>query len=59
MRRLRQYGVPDERIFITGFPLPRENLGGPGMDTLRADLLARLGRLDPQRALSPRSTARR
>jgi hypothetical protein len=46
MRRLRQYGVPDERIFITGFPLPRENLGGPGMDTLRADLLARLGRLD-------------
>lgn len=25
MRRLRQYGVPDERIFITGFTLPREN----------------------------------
>lgn len=22
MRRLRQYGVPDEKIFITGFPLP-------------------------------------
>jgi hypothetical protein len=47
MRRLRQYGVPDERIFITGFPLPKENIGGPEMDTLKADLLARLGRLDP------------
>ncbi len=48
MRRLRQYGVPDERIFITGFPLPRENIGGPGMEVLRADLLQRLARLDPQ-----------
>jgi len=48
MRRLRQYGVPDERIFITGFPLPLENIGGPGMETLKAELLARLGRLDPQ-----------
>ena len=48
MRRLRQYGVPDESIFITGFPLPRENIGGPGMATLKADLIARLGRLDPR-----------
>jgi len=48
MRRLRQYGVPDERIFITGFPLPRENIGGQGMETLKADLIARLGRLDPR-----------
>ena len=47
-RRLKQYGVPDERIFITGFPLPRENIGGPGMETLKADILARMGRLDPQ-----------
>jgi hypothetical protein len=47
MRRLRQYGVPEERIFITGFPLPKENIGGPGMETLKADLLERLGRLDP------------
>ncbi len=47
MRRLRQFGVPDERILITGFPLPRENIGGPGMETLKSDLLARLGRLDP------------
>ncbi len=46
MRRLRQYGVPDERIFITGFTLPRENIGGTDMPTLKADLLARLSRLD-------------
>jgi hypothetical protein len=48
MRRLRQYGVPDDRIFITGFTLPRENVGGPEMPTLKADLLRRLGRLDPR-----------
>jgi len=48
MRRLRQYGVPDDRIFITGFTLPRENIGGPDMEVLKADLLARLGRLDPR-----------
>ena len=47
MRRLKQYGVPDDRIFITGFTLPRENIGGTSMETLKADLLARLGRLDP------------
>ncbi len=48
MRRLRQYGVPDERIFITGFSLPQENLGGPGLEVLKGDLLRRLGRLDPE-----------
>jgi hypothetical protein len=47
-RRLRQYGVPDEHIFITGFTLPLENVGGHGMEILKADLLARLGRLDPR-----------
>jgi hypothetical protein len=48
MRRLRQYGVPDERIFITGFTLPRENVGGTRMLTLKSDLIQRLGRLDPR-----------
>ncbi|MGE5176374.1 MAG: DUF6938 domain-containing protein, partial [Hyphomicrobiales bacterium] len=48
MRRLRQYGVPDDRIFISGFTLPRENIGGLEMTTLKRDLLARLGRLDPE-----------
>lgn len=46
MRRLKQYGVPDERIFMTGFPLPDENIGGPSMDILKKDLSNRLMRLD-------------
>lgn len=47
MKRLKQYGVPDERIYITGFPLPQENLGGPNMNILKQDLSNRLIRLDP------------
>ena len=47
MRRLKQYGVPDERIFITGFPLPLENIGAGNMDILRHDIQKRLSNLDP------------
>jgi len=46
LRRLREYGVPDERIFLTGFPLPYENIG-ENMSILRQDLASRLIRLDP------------
>jgi hypothetical protein len=46
MRRLKQYGVPDERIHVTGFPLPHENIGGPDMPILKQDLSNRLIRLD-------------
>ena len=42
--RLLQYGVPPEKIIVTGFPLPQENL-----DNLQIDLNYRLGRLDPMR----------
>jgi hypothetical protein len=49
-RRLMAYGVPEERIFLTGFPLPRENIGSRGsLEVLRTDLFDRLLRLDPQR----------
>jgi hypothetical protein len=48
MRRLREYGVPDDRIFITGFPLPKENIGSSQMEILKPDLLGRLRRLDPK-----------
>lgn len=44
--RLRLYGVAPERIFLTGFPLPTENLGGLSLKTLRHDLGARLINLD-------------
>lgn len=47
MRRLKEYGVPDERIFMTGFPLPMENIGENNMEVLRHDLAKRLIRLDP------------
>lgn len=47
LRRLKQYGIPDERIFLTGFPLPQENIGGHDMHILKEDLAQRLVRLDP------------
>jgi hypothetical protein len=47
-RRLLSYGVPEERIFLTGFPLPKENIGGEkDLAILKNDLFLRLGRLDP------------
>jgi hypothetical protein len=49
-KRLAQYGVPPERISFTGFPLPHELVGGPGMETLKRNLARRLVRLDPRRA---------
>lgn len=39
--RLLQYGVPEENIFVTGFPLPQENV-----DTAAADLAGRIATLD-------------
>jgi hypothetical protein len=48
VRRLRSYGVPEERIAFTGFPLPRELVGGPELPVLRRNLAARLVRLDPR-----------
>ena len=42
------YGVPEARITFTGFPLPGELLGGPGLPALKRNLAARLVRLDPR-----------
>ena len=53
MRRLKQYGVPDERIFMTGFPMPLELLGGPDLGVLKRDLGRRLRRLDRQERFWP------
>ena len=46
VERLQMYGVPAERIFYTGFPLPTENLGNHKFDRLRADLARRMSKLD-------------
>lgn len=47
-RRLLAYGVPEAAILMTGFPLPKENIGSEtDLEILKADLFARLLRLDP------------
>jgi len=48
-QRLRDYGVPEERIFLTGFPLPKELLGGKDLNVLKSDLGQRLNYLDPNK----------
>lgn len=46
VHRLRAYGIAEERIEFTGFPLPPELLGGPDLPVLRRHLAGRLVRLD-------------
>lgn len=41
-KRLKLYGVPAERVFLTGFPLPDENV-----EPVRDDLAKRIAVLDP------------
>ena len=43
VRRLKAYGVPPERIELTGFPLPDELVGGPDLPVLRRHLGATPG----------------
>lgn len=45
--RLKLYGVPEDRIFLTGFPMPKENTGSEKMEVLKKDLIHRLANLDP------------
>jgi hypothetical protein len=49
-RRLQAYGVRRSHITFTGFPLPDELVGGPGLAILKKNLAARLARLDPEGA---------
>jgi len=49
VERLQLYGVPKSRIFLTGFPLPLENIGSPALTVLKEDLKQRLVNLDPER----------
>jgi hypothetical protein len=52
-QRLLEYGVPPENIRLTGFPLPRENIGR-NQRTLKHDLALRLSMLDPKRVFITR-----
>ncbi len=45
--RLRLYGVKKENIFLTGYPLPLENIGDKDMKILKESLKHRLLNLDP------------
>jgi hypothetical protein len=45
---LRAYGVPDERIHITGFPFSESLLGDADLSRLKHDLGQRLHYLDPK-----------
>lgn len=45
--RLKLYGVPEDHIFLTGFPLPKALIGGVDTSVLKEHLLRRLCVLDP------------
>lgn len=47
VERLRLYGVPEKNIFLTGFPLPKELIGGERGVEVKHDLMMRLNNLDP------------
>ena len=49
VERLRLYGVKPGNIFLTGYPLPKENTGSEKLEILKEDLKHRLLNLDPQR----------
>jgi hypothetical protein len=53
VRRLNSYGIPNERIWLTGFPIPTEILGNHGLDVLRWDMGQRLHYLDPEHRFWP------
>jgi hypothetical protein len=47
VKRLKRYGVSKDKIFLTGFPLPKENIGSKeNKEILKYDLLDRLHHLD-------------
>ena len=46
--RLKLYGVKPENIFLTGYPLPKENLGSEKLEIAKEDMGYRLLNLDPQ-----------
>ncbi|MBI2436991.1 MAG: hypothetical protein HYV41_04595 [Candidatus Magasanikbacteria bacterium] len=47
--RLQLYGVVEDRISITGFPLPKENIGGKNLSVLKKALGERIIHLDPEK----------
>ncbi len=48
VERLKLYGVREENIYLTGFPLPKSSIGGPNATIIKKDLAARICNLDPK-----------
>jgi len=48
-QRLKVYGVPEDRLHYTGFPLPLELVGDENLSVLKMNLLKRLNYLDPEK----------
>jgi hypothetical protein len=48
VERLKLYGVRPENIFLTGYPLPLENIGGQNQEIIKNDLKTRILNLDPK-----------
>ncbi len=46
--RLKLYGVREEQIYLTGFPLPKELIGGASAEVLKDLLMSRICNLDPR-----------
>jgi hypothetical protein len=49
VERLKLYSVNPKNIFLTGYPLPQENIGSRKMTILKKDLKGRLFNLDPKK----------
>jgi len=49
VERLKLYGVKPENIFLTGYPLPKENIGTEKLGILKKDLAHRIINLDPKK----------
>jgi len=47
VERLKLYGVREENIYLTGFPIPKEIVGGPESEIIGHDILERFCNLDP------------
>ncbi len=49
VERLKLYGVKEENIILTGYPLPKELIGDEKMEILKENLKKRLLNLDPKK----------
>ncbi len=57
VERLKLYGVPAENIYATGFPMPKELIGGAKASVLKDLLKERLCNLDPEGIFQQRYTS--